>query len=55
MEGAILIFFFTELYYSTINMENTINNLIKDNQKEINQILSGYGVPLLDKLDNSLK
>ena len=33
----------------------TINNLIKDNQEEINQILRGYGVPLLDKLGNPLK
>ena len=35
--------------------EKTINNLIKDNQEEINQILRGYGVPLLDKLGNPLK
>ena len=33
----------------------TINDLIKDNQEEINQILRGYGVPLLDNLGNSLK
>ena len=55
IEGAILIFFFTELFYSTINMEKTINNLIKDNQEEINQILRSYGVPLLDNLGNPLK
>ena len=35
--------------------EKTINNLIKDNQEEINQILRGYGIPLLDKLGNPLK
>jgi quinoprotein dehydrogenase-associated probable ABC transporter substrate-binding protein len=35
--------------------EKTINNLIKDNQEEINQILRGYGVPLLDNLGNPLK
>ena len=35
--------------------ENTINNLIKDNQEEINKILRGYGVPLLDNLGNPLK
>jgi len=36
-------------------MEKTINNLNKDNQEEINQILRGYGVPLLDNLGNPLK
>ena len=35
--------------------EKTINNLIKDNQEEINQILRGYGIPLLDSLGNPLK
>ena len=35
--------------------EKTINNLIKDNQEEINKILRGYGVPLLDNLGNPLK
>ena len=35
--------------------EKTINKLIKDNQEEINQILRGYGVPLLDNLGNPLK
>ena len=35
--------------------EKTINNLIKENQKEINQILKEYGVPLLDKLGQPLK
>ena len=35
--------------------EKTINNLIKDNQEEINEILRGYGVPLLDNLGNPLK
>ena len=35
--------------------EKTINNLIKDNQEEINKILNGYGIPLLDKLGNPLK
>ena len=33
----------------------TVNNLIKENQKEINQILKEYGVPLLDKLGQPLK
>ena len=40
IEGAILIFFFTELYYSTINMKKTIkkklqknNNILKKNKK----------------------
>ena len=33
----------------------TINNLIKENQEEINQILREYGVPLLDNLGNPLK
>jgi len=35
--------------------EKTVNNLIKENQEEINKILRGYGVPLLDKLGNPLK
>jgi quinoprotein dehydrogenase-associated probable ABC transporter substrate-binding protein len=35
--------------------EKTINNLIKDNQEEINEILREYGIPLLDKLGNPLK
>ena len=35
--------------------EKTINNLIKDNQEEINEILRGYGIPLLDNLGNPLK
>ena len=35
--------------------EKTINNLIKENQEEINQILREYNVPLLDKLGNPLK
>ena len=33
----------------------TINNLIKDNQKEINEILREYNIPLLDDLGNPLK
>ena len=35
--------------------EKTINNLIKDNQEEINQILREYNIPLLDNLGNPLK
>ena len=35
-------------------LEN-INNLIKDNQKEINNILREYNIPLLDNLGNPLK
>ena len=35
--------------------EKTINNLIKDNQKEINEILREYNIPLLDDLGNPLK
>tara|TARA_B100000029_G_scaffold341334_2_gene333600 strand:- start:13553 stop:14434 length:882 start_codon:yes stop_codon:yes gene_type:complete len=35
--------------------EKTINNLIKDNQKEINNILREYNIPLLDNLGNPLK
>ena len=35
--------------------EKTINNLIKDNQKEINEILREYNIPLLDDLRNPLK
>ena len=34
---------------------NTINNLIKDNQSEINEILKEYNIPLLDNLGNPLK
>ena len=33
----------------------TINNLIKDNQSEINEILREYNIPLLDNLGNPLK
>ena len=33
----------------------TINNLIKDNQSEINEILKEYNIPLLDNLGNPLK
>ena len=33
----------------------TINNLIKDNQSEINEILKQYNIPLLDNLGNPLK
>lgn len=33
----------------------TINNLIKDNQEEINEILREYNIPLLDNLGNPLK
>jgi len=35
--------------------EKTINNLIKENQEEINNILREYGIPLLDNLGNPLK
>ena len=35
--------------------EKTVNNLIKENQEEINKILRGYGIPLLDNLGNPLK
>ncbi len=35
--------------------EKTINNLIKENQEEINQILREYGIPLLDNLGKPLK
>ena len=35
--------------------EKTINNLIKDIQEEINEILREYGIPLLDNLGNPLK
>ena len=31
IEGAILIFFFTELYYSTINMEKTTKKKLQKN------------------------
>ena len=34
--------------------ENTINQLIKDNQEEIYQILREYKIPLLDNLGNPL-
>ena len=33
----------------------TINNLIKDNQSEINEILKQYNIPLLDNLGIPLK
>ena len=33
----------------------TINDLIKDNQEEINEILREYNIPLLDNLGNPLK
>ena len=35
--------------------KKTINNLIKENQEEINQILREYGIPLLDNLGKPLK
>ena len=33
----------------------TINDLIKDNQEEINEILREYNIPLLDNLGEPFK
>ncbi len=34
--------------------KRTLNQVIKENQKEINQILISYGVPLLDEQDRPI-
>ena len=35
IEGAILIFFFTELYYSTINMQKTTKKKLQKNYNKL--------------------
>ena len=36
------------------NWKRQLNRLIRDNQPEINKIMIGYGVPLLDEKDQPI-